>query len=145
MRSVNTYHLPVNRRLITETVIDSESHTGPYKGSVDFAIPLGTEVLAALDGKVTRVRDDSDKYSEDPASGPDVNYITLEHNNGELSEYLHLAKGSAVVNVGQTVRTGHILAKTGLSGWLYSPHLHFMVYKKDATNEDFQCLDVRFD
>ncbi len=131
--------------MVTKTVLDNASHEGAYKGSVDFAVPLGTKVLAALDGTVTRVRDDSDKYSDQPSSGYDVNYITIEHANHELSEYLHLAKGSALVQVGQAVKTGQPIALTGLSGWMYAPHLHFMVYPKPKNTKDFQCLDVSFD
>ena len=144
MKTANIYSYPLNEELVSRVVMDNVSHTGPWKGSVDFAVPLGTEVVAALDGKVTRVRDDSDKYSDNPASGNDVNYITIEHANSELSEYLHLAKNSTLVIVGQTVKSGQPIAETGLSGWLFAPHLHFMVYKQTSKPADFHCLDVKF-
>ena len=145
-KTANTYALPVARSSVTMIVdaTSSGSHDGPYKGSVDFAVPLGTTVRAAADGVVQRVRDDSGKYGDTPDFGHDVNYITIKHANDELSEYLHLAKGSAKVSAGDTVRSGRAIAKTGLSGWLHAPHLHFMVYKQTTKPDDFQCLEIRF-
>lgn len=143
IKTANIYTLPVAKSKVTMTVgaPGSGSHDGPYKGSVDFAVPLGTIVRAAADGIVTRVRDDSDKHGTTVDFGQDVNYITVEHVHNELSEYLHLAKDSALVGVGDNVRRGQPIARTGLSGWLFAPHLHFMVYKKGKA---FQCLEVQF-
>lgn len=142
--TLNTYELPISEKYITQVVIDNESHKGSYEGSIDYAVALGAEVLAAANGIVTRVRDDSIKYGTDPSFGPEVNYITLKHANDELSEYLHLAKGSAVVKVGYKVVAGQHIANTGLSGWMYAPHLHFMVYPKANSSSTFQCMRVRF-
>ncbi len=137
------YALPVVKGKVTMVVdaTSSGSHEGSYKGSVDFMVPLGTIVRAAANGTVTRVRDNSDKHGDTPDFGNDANYVTIEHANNELSEYLHLAKGSALVKSGDIVKCGQAIARTGLSGWLFAPHLHFMVYRKD---EDFQCLEVTF-
>lgn len=145
-KTTNIYAYPVNQDEVTNQVTSttSGSHTGAYEGSIDFATPLGTEVFAAADGIVQRVRDDSDKYGKTPDFGPDANYITIKHPDNELSEYLHIAKGSATVKVGEHVKSGQGIAKTGLSGWLFEPHLHFMVYKTVTRPEDFQCLQVRF-
>jgi murein DD-endopeptidase MepM/ murein hydrolase activator NlpD len=140
-KTVNTYEIPIPKDAITAVVTDNESHQGIYEGSVDFAVPLNTPVLAAQDGTVTRVRDDSDRYGPEPSFGPEVNYITIRHPHGEVSEYLHLAKGSALVKLGDKVQAGQQIAQTGLSGWLYVPHLHFMVYEPA---DDWHCLEVRF-
>ena len=142
-KTANRYAHPVDLELVT-LVVDattSGSHEGAYKGSVDFAVPLGTTVSAAGDGVVLRVRDDSNKYGDIPNFGPDVNYITIRHANNELSEYLHLAKDSALVHVGDRVKQRQPIAVTGMSGWLFAPHVHFMVYRE---NSEFQCLDVVF-
>ena len=72
----------------------SGSHDGPYKGSVDFAVPLGTTVRAAADGVVQRVRDDSGKYGDTPDFGHDVNYITIKHANDELWRYREKRAGN---------------------------------------------------
>ena len=142
-RTVNKYSYPVDFDAITMAVdkTSSDSHEGPYRGSIDFAVPLETTVYAGAAGVVQRVRDDSDRHGKTSDFGPDVNYITIEHAHSELSEYLHLAKGSALVKVGDKVTRGQAIAKTGLSGWLYAPHLHFMVYKN---GQEFRCLDITF-
>jgi murein DD-endopeptidase MepM/ murein hydrolase activator NlpD len=145
MRTDNTYLLPVPSRAVTKVVFDNPSHQGAYQGSVDFAVPIGAPALAAADGVVSRVRDDSDIHGDDPEFGQDVNYISLLHENDEISEYLHLAAGSAKVRVGDKVKAGQEIAKTGLSGWLTAPHLHFMVYKKTRGQQHFQCLEVIFE
>lgn len=144
MKTKNLYRVPLEQHLISETVVDSPSHTGAYKGSIDFAVPTGTDVLAACDGIIVRVRDNSQKYGDDAIFGNDVNYITIKHLDNELSEYLHLAFDSGTVEVGQKVKAGQVIAKTGLSGWMYAPHLHFMVYKKTTRPEAFQCLEIKF-
>ena len=138
----NTYNLAVPESAITLVVKDSESHQGAYQGSIDFAVPVDTPVVAAAEGVVTRVRDDSDEYGQERSFGLLVNYITVEHSDGELSEYLHLAKGSALVKAGDNVNVGQQIARTGLSGWLYAPHLHFMVYPESEDN--LQCLEIKF-
>lgn len=145
METVNTYFCPVDKKKITLLVdqTTSGSHDGAYKGSVDMAVPLDTMITAAADGVVTRVRDDSDKHGDTIDFGQDANYITIEHDNDELSEYMHLAKGSVLVKVGDGIRAGQPIAKTGLSGWMFAPHLHFMVYKKVTATQDFQCLEVQ--
>jgi murein DD-endopeptidase MepM/ murein hydrolase activator NlpD len=143
MKTEGTYLPPLDITLVSFIVgeTSSGSHEGAYKGSIDFAVPLGTTVLAAANGKVTRVRDDSDRHGEDASFGHEANYISIKHENDEISEYLHLAKESAQVKVGDTVRAGDVIATTGLSGWLFAPHLHFMVYADDT---DLQCRQVRF-
>lgn len=140
-KTTNIYNLPVPEEAITMIVNDNESHQGAYRGSVDFAVSLDTPVLAAAAGVIMRARDDSNKYGQEPSFGPDVNYITIEHPGGELSEYLHLAKDSVLVKPGEKVQVGQHIARTGLSGWLYAPHLHFMIYPKD---EAFQCREISF-
>jgi len=76
-KTQNTYSLPVPSEAITETVRDNQSHQGSYEGSIDFTVPIGTPVLAAYDGTVSRVRDDSDKYGKDRSFGSEVNYVTI--------------------------------------------------------------------
>lgn len=136
------YSYPVPSKKVIEIVKDSPSHQGQYKGSIDFAVALGTPVLASADGVVSRVKDDSNKHGNDPKYGQLVNYITISHQDNELSEYLHLAKDSVLIKIGDKVKCGQQIATTGLSGWMTAPHLHFMVYKKITDPKDFHCLEI---
>lgn len=98
--------------------------------SLDFVLPLGTEVVAAKAGKVYRVAD----FFETQYTGLDLeegmqtfaNFIYLLHKDGSLTLYSHLANKSVKVEKGQEVKQGQVLAKTGRSGWIGPvPHLHF--------------------
>jgi murein DD-endopeptidase MepM/ murein hydrolase activator NlpD len=55
------------------------------------------------------------------------NYIVIEHPDGIRSEYFHLKKDSVVVEEGQEVQCGDLLALVGSSGYSSMPHLHFEV------------------
>ena len=82
---------------------------------VDLAADYGTNVLAVADGTVL-------DCSYDAAFG----YIlTLEHENGVQTQYAHLSE--FLVEPGDTVQQGQIIAKTGDSGWTTGPHLHLGV------------------
>ena len=82
---------------------------------VDLAADYGTNVLAVADGTVL-------DCSYDAAYG----YIlTLEHENGVQTQYAHLSE--FLVEPGDTVQQGQIIAKTGGSGWSTGSHLHLGV------------------
>lgn len=140
-KTINVYRLPVSPVDITLTILESPSHVGDFEGSIDLAVPVGSPVFASAEGTVARVRDFGVTYGNDPKFGLDVNYITIKHSHDELSEYLHLAEGSATVKVGEVVYRGQKIAETGLSGWLTAPHLHWMVYRSSG----FPCLKIQLE
>ena len=51
--------------------------------------------------------------------------LTLEHENGVQTQYAHLSE--FLVEPGDTVQQGQIIAKTGGSGWSTGSHLHLGV------------------
>ena len=57
------------------------------------------------------------------------NYIVIKHRHGEYSVLAHLMKNSILVEKGQKVKQGDIIAKCGNSGNSSEPHLHFQVQK----------------
>ncbi|MGE0394860.1 MAG: M23 family metallopeptidase, partial [Vicinamibacterales bacterium] len=85
---------------------------------------IGVPVFAALDGTVTQVRDSEPDEQTTNASRP-ANLVTLLHQDGYLTQYLHLKRGSVSVTQGQVVRAGTQLGLTGSSGNSSWPHLHF--------------------
>lgn len=104
------------------------THHGAFAGAIDFHVPLGTKVLAARRGKVTDVVDNHDEWGNDEKFKKKLNYAVINH-GGERTEYCHLARGSAKVQVDDEVEEGEVLGETGLSGWMDKPHLHFFVYR----------------
>ncbi len=90
---------------------------------------VGFNILAAADGEVTFVLDglfDRETIS-DPAKGLG-NYIAIRHDNDYYSYYGHLKKNSILVDVGQFVQAGDVIAQLGSSGNSTDPHLHFELW-----------------
>ncbi|MCE7052811.1 M23 family metallopeptidase [Streptomyces purpurascens] len=86
----------------------------------DFAVPSGTQVVAAHGGTV--VKAGGNGAGDGPAYG---NAVVIKHGNGTYSQYAHLSK--VTVNVGQIVKTGQEIAKSGNTGNSSGPHLHFEI------------------
>jgi murein DD-endopeptidase MepM/ murein hydrolase activator NlpD len=91
-------------------------------------VPENTPVLAAADGIVTSVNDDSTIGGANPIYWNFTNFIVIMHANEEYSRYDHLAPQSSKVKVGQAVSKGQEIAKVGMTGHTFSPHLHFQVF-----------------
>ncbi|GAA2255494.1 MULTISPECIES: M23 family metallopeptidase [Streptomyces] len=86
----------------------------------DFAVPSGTQVFATHGGTV--VKAGGNGAGDGPAYG---NAIVIKHGNGTYSQYAHLSK--VKVHVGQIVKTGQEIAKSGNTGNSSGPHLHFEI------------------
>ncbi|MFH8445444.1 M23 family metallopeptidase [Streptomyces sp. NPDC018026] len=86
----------------------------------DFAVPIGTNVVATHGGTV--VKAGGNGAGDGPAYG---NAIVIKHGNGTYSQYAHLSKIN--VKIGQIVKTGQSIAKSGNTGNSSGPHLHFEI------------------
>jgi murein DD-endopeptidase MepM/ murein hydrolase activator NlpD len=90
-------------------------HTG-----LDFRVKNGTPVVAAAGGEII-------KAERDGAYG---NRIEIDHGDGTVTAYNHLSE--ILVSSGW-VDAGELIAKSGSTGNVTGPHLHFEVYE----NGDF--------
>jgi hypothetical protein len=90
----------------------------------DFLIPVGDTILAARDGIVRKIKQDS----PDNGQGSDHNHVMIEHSDGTVAFYAHLKQESIIVNTGNNIGAGHPIALAGHSGTTDVPHLHFGVY-----------------
>lgn len=88
----------------------AEFHTG-----VDLKATLGTNVVAAESGTVI--------YSG--SKGGYGKTIIIDHGNGMTTLYGH--NSSLVVNVGDNVSRGQVIAKAGSTGYSTGVHVHFEV------------------
>jgi murein DD-endopeptidase MepM/ murein hydrolase activator NlpD len=86
---------------------------------IDYAVPYGSEVLAAADGVVISVRR-SKTYGL---------VVDIRHENNLISRYAHLSK--AMVKVGERICQSERIALVGSSGRSTGPHLHFEVLVKN--------------
>lgn len=89
-----------------------------FHNGVDFGMPTGTKVLAAADGKVVRIGNNG-RY----AYG---RWIAIDHGNGLVTMYGHLSGYEK--KVGDKVKEGDTIAKSGNTGYSTGPHLHFTVF-----------------
>ena len=85
-------------------------HTG-----IDIPAPTGTPTVAVSSGTVI--------YSG--VQGSYGNTVMIQHDNGLVSLYAH--NSSLVVNVGDKVKKGQVVAKIGSTGRSTGPHLHFEI------------------
>ncbi len=86
-----------------------------HKG-VDFALPVGTPVLAVGDGEVVMAKN----------GGAAGNYVAIRHGRQYMTRYMHLKK--VLVKPGEKVKRGDRIALSGNTGRSTGPHLHFEIW-----------------
>jgi hypothetical protein len=100
-----------------------------------------------IPGIVTFIKDNSNTGGSNPIYWNHTNFIVIMHSNGEYSRYDHLRYNSSKVKVGQYVRVGEEIARVGMTGYTYLPHLHFhfQVFVATGINmwTDFDILEVQ--
>lgn len=113
---------------------DGRLFHGDSKSNANF-YDYGAEVLAVADGRISNVKADLPEYNgNSERSARDItldnaagNYVILDLGHGRFALYAHLQTGSLKVKVGDTVKTGQVLALLGNSGNSDAPHLHFQL------------------
>ena len=91
------------------------TRSGKLHKGIDIIAAKGTEIIAAMDGKVTRASwFESYGYC-----------IDILHNDGTLTRYAHCSE--LIAEKGDTVVAGQIIAKVGSTGRSTANHLHFEV------------------
>ncbi|MCM1294237.1 MAG: M23 family metallopeptidase [Muribaculaceae bacterium] len=91
----------------------SKMHNG-----VDLSATVGTNVYATGDGTVSKV-------VENERLDPCGKYIKITHPNGMISVYCHLSE--ILVKNGEKIQSGCLIAKSGKTGRVTGPHLHYSV------------------
>lgn len=97
----------------------------------------GKDVVAVADGTIVLMQDNIPEnipgsHRAVPINATTIggNFLSLELASGEFVVYAHLIPGSLVVQPGDRVQKGQILAKLGNSGNSDAPHLHLHVSNK---------------
>ena len=97
-----------------------------YQGracGIDISAPIGTEVRAAADGTVVN--------KADRGNTSFGKWLEIRHDDGTCTVYAHLSDFS-MVNNGQRVSKGQLIARSGNSGNSTCPHLHFEMSNHDT-------------
>lgn len=91
-----------------------------YHKGVDWAVPVGTTVVASSAGTVAKA-----------GWGSGYGYVVyINHADGRQTRYGHLSK--VLVSVGQTVSQGQKIALSGNTGVSSGPHVHFEILIKGS-------------
>jgi murein DD-endopeptidase MepM/ murein hydrolase activator NlpD len=107
--------------------------THKERAALDFKMKRGTKICAAREGVVVRAKEDGDRGGLNRKYRQYGNNIVIQHPDGSRAGYWHLQKDGALVNVGDTVTKGQVIALSGKTGYAFLPHLHFLVWKSDNT------------
>ena len=105
------------------------SRFGDGNDGINVAVPEGTSVRAAEDGTVAYVGDEIKGYGK---------LVLVRHANGWVSAYAN--NGDLLVKKGETVKRGQVLAKSGQTGNVTSPQLHFELRKGKTPVDPTQFL-----
>ena len=103
---------------------------GKANDGINLAVPEGTPVKAAEDGVVTYSGNELKNYG---------NLVLVHHSNGYVTAYAHASE--LLVKRGDTIKRGQIIAKSGQSGDVGSPQLHFEIRKGTAPLDPLQFLN----
>jgi murein DD-endopeptidase MepM/ murein hydrolase activator NlpD len=95
---------------------------GGFHNGLDIAAPKYSAIVAAAAGRVTTV---GKPYL---ASGDTATVVIIAHGNNFSTLYGHLDDRvhPPIVQAGQNVNAGQVIAYEGMTGWTTGPHLHFM-------------------
>jgi murein DD-endopeptidase MepM/ murein hydrolase activator NlpD len=99
-----------------------------YRYAYDFAMTVGSRVAATSDGVVVAAEK---SFPNSTLTPEEENYICLSHGDGRWSYYSHLDQNGVFVEVGDNVRQGQLIGRSGKSGTAVA-HLHFQVFLADA-------------
>lgn len=95
---------------------------GGFHNGLDIANVIYSPIVAAAAGRVTTV---GKPYL---ASGDTATVVIIAHGSNFSTLYGHLDDRvhPPIVQVGQFVNAGQVIAYEGMTGWTTGPHLHFM-------------------
>jgi murein DD-endopeptidase MepM/ murein hydrolase activator NlpD len=122
-----TFRWPVRGKVITGY---GARTNGKSNDGINLAVPEGTPVKAAEDGVVA--------YSGNELKGYG-NLVLIRHSNGYVTAYAHASE--LLVKRGDTIKRGQVIAKSGQSGEVGSPQLHFEIRKGSSQVDPLQFLN----
>jgi murein DD-endopeptidase MepM/ murein hydrolase activator NlpD len=116
-----TFRWPVRGRIIAGF---GPKPNGLQNDGINLAVPEGTPIKAAEDGVVAYAGNELKGYG---------NLVLVRHANGFVTAYAHASE--ILVKRGEAVKRGQVIARSGQTGNVTSPQLHFEI-RKGATPVD---------
>jgi murein DD-endopeptidase MepM/ murein hydrolase activator NlpD len=125
--ALHSFRWPVRGRVITGF---GPQPNGLQNDGINLAVPEGTPVKAADDGVVAYAGNELKGYG---------NLVLVRHSNGFVTAYAHASE--ILVKKGDTVKRGQVIAKSGQTGTVTSPQLHFEIRKGSTPVDPAQYLN----
>jgi murein DD-endopeptidase MepM/ murein hydrolase activator NlpD len=122
-----TFRWPVRGKVIAGY---GAKTNGKSNDGINLAVPEGTPIKAAEDGVVA--------YSGNELKGYG-NLVLVRHSNGYVTAYAHASE--LLVKRGDAIKRGQVIAKSGQSGEVGSPQLHFEIRKGSSPVDPLQFLN----
>ncbi len=116
-----SFRWPVRGRIIAGF---GPKPNGLQNDGINLAVPDGTAIKAAEDGVVAYAGNELKGYG---------NLVLIRHSNGFVTAYAHASE--ILVKRGEAVKRGQVIARSGQTGNVTSPQLHFEI-RKGATPVD---------
>lgn len=118
---------------VSGPIVDEEDgRKSPARAEgIGILVPEGTEVRASLAGTVIYAGDGLKSFG---------NLILIRHEGGWVTVYGH--NNELFVNRGEEVQTGDVIAKSGRTGFVSRPELHFEIRKDQSPWNPAQYLPL---
>lgn len=104
--------------------------------ALDFTMPVGTPITAIRDGIVIQLVEKNVLVCPKKECAKYNNYVIIYHSDGTFAEYTHLKRNGVLVNVGDKVSKGQVIASSGNTGYSSGPHLHLMVFLQKSKSRE---------
>lgn len=125
-QATGMFRWPLNTGSITDRFGSFQSWRVSRHQGVDIGAPAGTPIYAAASGTVV-----TSTYGSSYG-----NYVVIDHGNGYRTLYAHAT--TRLVQVGQRVSKGEVIARVGSTGNSTGNHLHFEVRRNGTPIDPLQ-------
>ena len=106
-----------------------------FHNGIDIAATKGTEVYSSADGEIVKAETE---YKKNKGQGK---HILIRHKDGFSTFYSHLDE--VLVEKGQKVKAGELIAKVGTTGRSTGSHLHFEIRLKNKPHNPKKYVDFK--
>lgn len=98
----------------------------------------GDYVVAFADGVVIAYCNTMSGTTDSTGTAGMGNYVSIKHNDGYITRYHHLLKGSVKVKTGDKVTKGQVIGYMGNTGNSTGRHLHFDISSDTNTTNSYK-------
>lgn len=147
--SIKIYSKPFSEKVKTEIMNAPPDSKYAHENSPiskfanDFLVPKGTEIKSMEGGRVCYVQSGSEEYGLGEEFVDKANMIAVQNKDGTIIEYVHMDKDVSL-EVGDKVRKGDVLGRSGLSGYMSKDSKYEHVHVNKFKVEDGKAISLPY-